>query len=316
LKNLNIAAKIWLSIGVFVVGYVFSTVLVQVQGRITESDLRQASGGLFPAAQKTQDAESAFQRAVKNFQDAVVLQDVSAVSHGTEEGKTVLASLKAVAAINGLATERLSEVRSISADFEAYLSEAQNVYGAIARDPSSMTAMQARIRELAERTDVLKASLHGATESCSRDLKEELGVIEATSSHQRWLALTLFFATLVLAAVIVSLTIRRSITGPILRVIDGVRGSADQAATASAQMAHSGQMVARDAEEQAACLLETSTSLQEISSTTRQNAERAVHADSLMSNAKDTMKRAMDAMESVIASMTTSRRPTGKWPPC
>jgi len=87
MKRLSIAAKIWLSIGVFVAGFVFSNTLEQLQGRSTERDLRVASADLFPAAQKSQEADAAFQRAVKSFSDAVVTQDASAVDHGAEDGQ-------------------------------------------------------------------------------------------------------------------------------------------------------------------------------------------------------------------------------------
>jgi hypothetical protein len=68
------SAKIWLSICIFVVGFILSTVLVQVQGISRERILRTASEDLFPAAQSSQDAEAAFLRGVRAFSDAAVMQ--------------------------------------------------------------------------------------------------------------------------------------------------------------------------------------------------------------------------------------------------
>jgi hypothetical protein len=82
---------------------------------------------------------------------------------------------------------------------------------------------------------------------------------------------TLAASTVVLAFLIVSLTIRRAITGPILHVINGVTKSADVVASASSQIAESGQVVGREAHEPASCLEETASTLKEISTTTRQN---------------------------------------------
>ena len=48
MNRLTITAKIWLSIGIFVVGFVLSTALGQIQGRSTESALRLSSEALFP----------------------------------------------------------------------------------------------------------------------------------------------------------------------------------------------------------------------------------------------------------------------------
>jgi len=60
MNHLNITAKIWLSIGVFVLGSVISTILGQVQGLNTESTLRTTSEALFPAAQRSQKRKRRF----------------------------------------------------------------------------------------------------------------------------------------------------------------------------------------------------------------------------------------------------------------
>ena len=62
MKRFNITAKVWLSVGIFVLGYVVATALGQFQGVLTERTLGNASESLFPAAQRSQDAEAAFQR--------------------------------------------------------------------------------------------------------------------------------------------------------------------------------------------------------------------------------------------------------------
>ena len=77
MHRLNITAKIWLSIGVFILGYVISTTLSQMQSREARASLRVTSEALFPAAQRSQEAEAALQRMVKGFGDAVIMQDAS-----------------------------------------------------------------------------------------------------------------------------------------------------------------------------------------------------------------------------------------------
>ena len=73
--RLSITAKIWLSIGIFVVGFLLSTALQQVEGLKIEEGLRITAEGLFPAARKSHEATTAFQNMVKEFRDAVVIQD-------------------------------------------------------------------------------------------------------------------------------------------------------------------------------------------------------------------------------------------------
>jgi methyl-accepting chemotaxis protein len=96
--------------------------------------------------------------------------------------------------------------------------------------------------------------------------------------------------------------------GPIVRVIHGVQGAANQAAHASERMSESGQTVSRDAQEQAACIEQTSASLEEISATTRENANRAGEADRLMKDATGTVGRATQAMNDLKTSMDVISR--------
>jgi methyl-accepting chemotaxis protein len=109
---------------------------------------------------------------------------------------------------------------------------------------------------------------------------------------------------LLLAGAIVHLTIRRSIMRPVARVIQGVQTAADEAAQTSQQMAQSGSEVSNNAQQQAAYIEETSSSLEEISATTRQNADHAGAADRLMQEARQTAEHSVQAMQELVSSMS------------
>jgi methyl-accepting chemotaxis protein len=304
MSRLNITAKIWLSIGVFVLGYVLSTVLGQIERVSTEGNLRVTSEALFPAAQRSQEAEAAFQRMVKALSDAVMTQDASGLDRASEEGRQAVELLKAVAGVSGLAPERSIEAQNLSSSVEQFVGDARNLYGAVLANPANLSAdAQGRMRELASRTDTLKASLRAAKDQFSKDLHEQLAAVQRRSAQQRVIALVVFAVTLILAAVIVNVTIRVAITGPVMRVVHGVREASDGAAYASSRVAQSGQIVARDAQEQAACIEETSAALEQISATTRENSARATEADGLMRDGKQTVERAAQAMDELTRSM-------------
>jgi len=304
MKRLNITAKIWLSVGIFVLGYVVATTLGQFQSLSTEQTLSNASNALFPAAQRSQDAESAFQRSIKGFGDAVLVQDASGLEKAGAEGKQVVEEIQALAAISGLSAERASDARKLASSLNQFFSDARSIYGAVLANPANMNAeMQDRMRNLATRTDSLKASLASLHDQTSQDLRNQLGAAQRRSARQRWLALLMFAITLAVAGVLVSVTIRQAIVGPVYRAIQGVREAADHAAEASEQMAESGRIVARDAQQEASYIEETSASLEEISSTTRGNASRAGEADALMQDARQTVDRATGAMHDLTASM-------------
>ena len=305
MKNLNITAKIWLSIGIFVVGYVLSTVVGQVQSLATEHTLRSASEALFPAAQQSQEAEAAFQRAVKSFGDAVVMQDASGLDRAAQDGQTSAASLNTIAKIQGLSTERQSQAREAAGSVQQFITDARGTYSSMLANPTSMNSdVQENMQKLAGRTDALKQSLQTMKENLSTDLRKQLGATQSASARQRWLSLLVFGASVSLAFVLVNLTIRRAITAPIVRVIQGVQEAADGAAQASQAMSRSGQVVAQEAQQQAAYIQETSASLTQISATTEQNAARAGEADQLMRAAGEKVGRATEAMKDLTASMS------------
>jgi methyl-accepting chemotaxis protein len=302
MHRLNITTKIWLSVGVFILGYVFSTLLSQVQNRSARTSLRATSEALFPAAQRSQEAEAAFQRTMKGFGDAVVMQDASGLDRAAESGHQAVAALKSVAAIRGLDGARALEAGRLGNSLDELLANAQKTYGLVLSGVLTDSTKD-QMRTLATRNDQTNAALTKIKEQFAADLHQQLSSLERSSARQSTLALVLFAGTLLVAGVIVHWTIRRSITGPVVRVIGGVQEAAGETARATSQMAQFGIEVSNDAQEQAACIQETSASLEEVSTTTRQNADRAADADRLMREAQQTVERAEKAMNDLTSSM-------------
>ncbi len=302
-RTSTMSARIWRGIGIFILGFVVLTIVGKIQGTRTESSLANTSEALFPAAQLSQQAESSFQQAVKGFGDAVLMQDSGALEKAAEQGRAVVAALNAVATAPGLAPERAAGARDLAHRFEQFFTDAGSVYGAVLSNPSAMASMQSRVQELGQRTEILKTSLAAARTQFSDDLKQQIGELREASSRQRRFTLLIFAATLILAVLIVNLTIRRSIVGPVLHAIEGVRKAAHTAADSSTRAAESGNRVARDAQEQAAVIEETSASLEEIGVTTRKNADQAVEADRLMAEARLRLERSTEVVRSLLASM-------------
>lgn len=298
----SITVRIWLSVGIFIFGYVLSTILAQITDRQARVSLRVTSEALFPAAQRSQEAESAFQRMVKGFADAVVMQDPSGLDRAAQSGEQAAAALRSVAAIPGLAAERGAAATTLAKQLDRLLEQARTTYGAVLTGAMS-AATRDQMRALAASTEQAGAALAKTKEQLAQDLHQRLTSLEEHSARQSSLALGVFLVTLAVAGVIVHLTIRRSITGPVVRVIGGVRDAADESAQTAAQLAASGTEVSDSAREQAACIQQTSASLEEISSTTRQNADRTGEADRLMQEARHTGDRAAQSMQDLSSSM-------------
>src|SRR5258708_28427545 len=232
--RLNIAARIWVSIGIFILGFLISMGLQQVQGIETENTLRTSSEVLCPSAQMSQGAEAAVHQAIKNLRDAVLIQDSDGLRHAGEDGFRAGVSLRAVAAIRGLAPERSAQVLKLAGLIEQFLVDARGTYGSLLSSPMNLSQeTQERMQRLAYRTDVLKASLKSVKDQFSSDLHGQLGVVRVRSAQQRWAAAVVFGLTLLLAGGLVNLTIHRYIVAPIRRADAELTAARDKAECAS-----------------------------------------------------------------------------------
>jgi methyl-accepting chemotaxis protein len=95
----------------------------------------------------------------------------------------------------------------------------------------------------------------------------------------------------------------RSISKALERAISGLNNSTEEVASASGELSASSQSLADGASIQAASLEETSSSLEELSSMTKQNADNARHADSLMKESRQLVDTATVFMSDLNQSM-------------
>ena len=123
---------------------------------------------------------------------------------------------------------------------------------------------------------------------------------------------------LVIAAIIgitLAVLITLSITRPINNIIAGLTSGSEQVTSASTQVASSSQQMAEGSSEQASSLEETSAALEEMASMTRQNADNAAQANTLMSDAQTSVGsgvEAMTRMTKAIEEIKTSSAETAK----
>jgi ABC-type transporter Mla subunit MlaD len=101
----------------------------------------------------------------------------------------------------------------------------------------------------------------------------------------------------------VSLIITRSITVPLLRSINVLRESAVQVSDSASQISSATQSLAEGTAEQASGLEETSASIEEMASMTKQNAENANQANTVMDKTLQVVEQANASMNELINSM-------------
>ena len=87
-------------------------------------------------------------------------------------------------------------------------------------------------------------------------------------------------------ALVVGVLLSLRIVRPIQHAIEGLNEGATQVASASGQVSSASQSLAEGSSEQAAGLEETSSSIEEMSSMTKQNADNANQANTLMTETR------------------------------
>lgn len=109
---------------------------------------------------------------------------------------------------------------------------------------------------------------------------------------------------IIVAAVILLISfVIVNLNGTLRRIISSLNHGAHKVASASDEVTAASQSLAEGASENAAALEETSSSLEEISSMTKQNADNAEQANSLMKETRSTVTLAGDSMKKMTQSM-------------
>ena len=302
MRSLSITVKIWLSVGVFILGYMISTSLSQMQSRGTRASLSVTSDALFPAAQKSQQAEAAFQREVTEFSNAAVMQDASGIGRATGDGQDAIAALNSIAAIPDIPAERSKGAEGMASTLEQLLGDSQSVYKA-ATAGAMTPETQEQMRALASRTSEASAELAKFKDQSAADLHRQLDTLKDQSENQGTAGLVLFLATMIVAGTIVHLTIQRSISLPMAQAVSDLLEGASQIASAASQVASSSQSLAQGASEQTATIEETSSASTEINSMARQTTENSRNSAEAVARAQDGFEKANQSLAEMVSAM-------------
>jgi methyl-accepting chemotaxis protein len=199
----------------------------------------------------------------------------------TEEGKRLFAQLQS-------ANTRFDPIR------ERLIALAKE-----GKATETMALMRGEALQLAKSIDEAIAQIFSLKVSMAKTSAEDS---QAQANTAMTLAMSITLAGF-LFALGLGIFLTRSITRPIHRIIDGLTEGAVQVTSASGQLSASSQSLAEGASEQAASIEETSASMEEMSSMTRQNAEHAGQANTLMKDTRGVMDQANQAMAELTESM-------------
>jgi two-component system, NtrC family, sensor kinase len=217
--GLNIRLRIWLSIGIFALGYSFSTIADYVGRLKSERDLSALANALVPASQDGHSARSAFTRLMKGYEDSFLLRDAAGLDRAAMEGDRVMECLNAIARSRRIARARSVAAQSLAADMRRFLNEADATYPRVPAGSDSIPPdLEAQVTRLGREADRLGGMVASLDLDLASDVNARMRHLQSQSSQLRWFALSLFAATLIIAGILVHITIERSIMCPLSRV--------------------------------------------------------------------------------------------------
>jgi methyl-accepting chemotaxis protein len=204
-RSLSIAKKICSIIGVIVLGYAPSMVAVIYLGGWAQAHLSSVSTALFPAAQQSQAAVTAFEQQTKAYEDAVMVGDSKQLEAAKESRDRARDALGSILKGGELANDLLRSARSCSDQLKSYSERAHALYAAMAEGRMDHTEEAAR---LAEQARSLKADLLVLTQRLTGNLHAEISSVARSSARQVMISIGAFVWFVAVSLFLIWMTVR------------------------------------------------------------------------------------------------------------
>lgn len=205
------------------------------------------------------------------------------------------------------------EFDHLKAELGIYISLREKLIALIAEDKKD-EAFKFMKTDVAIQADTIQAVIENLVSmniGLAKTISDNNTVTANTAIWFAWIMTGIGF----IASVGFGLFLTLSIVRPLNRIITGIGEGTDQVAAASFQIASSSQSLAEGASEQAASVEETSSSAEELSAMTKQNADNARQARSLMDQAGEiwlAANKQMKLMVEAIREISQSSQETSK----
>jgi methyl-accepting chemotaxis protein len=228
MMNLGVKAKIWLSLAIFATGYVALLILLQWTTSEAQSHMKTATGSLFPAAFNSQEADAAFEKLMKDYNDVILLHDKKALASTDEDATEVASQLRSVQEETASNPERQKEVTSIASRFADTHVRWKTLYSKVLEQPEIGTGQtQISTAALAQDNKQIAMALDDLQKSLAKDFAEELDTVTLWSQRER----TFGFLVLLIAGVcgggVSAVVINREIALPLSQLAARVKDIAE-----------------------------------------------------------------------------------------
>jgi len=220
-QSFNLKKKIWLTIGILIVGYLISISTEIYLGRKIEKSLVKVEKHLFPMAIGTTEAAGYFQDQISMFEDAVLLGEPQLIDKGVERFHLAQSTLdKVIALCADCESERMEKLEDVQRRLTIFSSLAPPVYHELCRQGYELTG-SSQLALSAQRFGVemesLKAEFEDLSDQFSSELQQALSGDVRFSRVARRLNTFLFLLVLVISLPLMWFVIEHSILTPVKR---------------------------------------------------------------------------------------------------
>ncbi len=216
-RSLGIIRKIWLSICILLMAYLFSTVISFYGGLFVNRQLRDVAHITLPISQYSHSALASFQGGVKSYGDSIFFGDKDAIEQAEQHMRDAERYLRDMIEIEGLPPETRKELSALLHDMQEYRRRASPAYLRMARHEED-ERLQLEVMALGRIMTDLTQRFEQFNRSVVTDLLAEVDHTLQQSRRQLALNVVVFSVVALLSVPLVVTGIRKKILVPIERM--------------------------------------------------------------------------------------------------
>ncbi len=309
MKSASIAFKIYIGLGILLVGTGASMLYAWFSGIEVRTGLAHVSATEFPNALRGEDATTALSRSLQAFNDAALLGDPDMLSAAQRHYQESLQRLKEIDL--GAAAVQVNELHEALVRF---LPELNRVYGELANGIfNESLAVQAQ--SIREQGEVYEKRMQAFSESLATGVQTRLDTLAEATRRQQNITAGIFLLASTLSVSFTVFVVRKTILRPINDIIRRLNHGADLVRSEVSTVRTASMQLADDSSSQAASLEETAASMEEMSSQARGNAKNAVECQQYMEESGVKVQQgvaSMSEMNRVMQEIESASKQTAK----
>jgi methyl-accepting chemotaxis protein len=283
--HVSVFLKIWLSIGILILGYLLSIVIINNTGKRLKQELTYLESVVFPAAIISQNMLSDFQNQVKQYEDAIVMGEANLLEQASETSKSIQAKIQRILSLQGWHNDDKDKLSEILKQSDEFTKTASVIYKSImGKEVSEIKEdKQRQLGDLAKKKELLSSNMTNLSNGFSDELRSRIKSSLIFFGDQQRFNIIIFVIVLVVSVFIIWFVTKRTIIKPIEFAISKLIQSGDIVSKTSADMSANSRSLSEGTNEQAANIGEVSSATEEFTNMVRKNTDNANHAKSMTS---------------------------------